>query len=137
MILRALGLAGIAAAIFAGSALAHHSFAIFDQTKVLNHTGTVKEFELVNPHAWLHLVVTDAQGKAATWSFEGGSVAQLVELGFSRDNLRPGDKVSVGFRPMRDGSRGGQLMSVTLTSGKKVCSNRGCGDGTGNILPAF
>ena len=127
MVLRALGVACIAAAVFAGSALAHHSFAIFDQTKVLYHAGTVKEFELINPHAWLHLVITDAQGKSATWSFEGGSVAQLVGLGFSRENLKAGDKVQVGYRPMKDGSRGGQLMNVTLADGKKVCSNRGCG----------
>ena len=127
MILRALGLAGIAASVFAGSALAHHSFAIFDQTKVLNHTGTVKDFELINPHAWLHVMITDAQGKAATWSFEGGSVAQLVGLGWTREGLRVGDKVQVSYRPMKDGSRGGQIMSVTQADGKKICSNRGCG----------
>jgi len=127
MILRALGLGCIAACIAAGSALAHHSFAIFDQTKVLNQTGTVKEFELINPHAWLHLVITDAQGKSATWSFEGGSVAQLVGLGWTREGLRVGDKVQVDYRPMKDGSRGGQIMSVTQADGKKICSNRGCG----------
>ena len=127
MILRAFGLACIAASVVAGSALAHHSFAIFDQTKVLNHTGTVKEFELINPHAWLHVVITDAQGKSATWSFEGGSVAQLVGLGWTREGLRAGDKVQVSYRPMKDGSRGGQIMSVTQADGKKICSNRGCG----------
>ena len=127
MILRAFGLACIAASVVAGSALAHHSFAIFDQTKVLNQTGTVKEFELVNPHAWLHVAITDAQGKSATWSFEGGSVAQLVGLGWTREGLRAGDKVQVSYRPMKDGSRGGQIMSVTQADGKKICSNRGCG----------
>ena len=127
MILRALGLAGIAACVFAGSALAHHSFAIFDQTKVLSQTGTVKEFELINPHAWLHVVITDGAGKSATWSFEGGSVAQLVGLGWTREGLRVGDKVQVNYRPMKDGSRGGQIMSVTQADGKKICSNRGCG----------
>lgn len=127
MILRALGLACIAASVVAGSALAHHSFAIFDQTKVLNHTGTVKEFELINPHAWLHVMITDAQGKSTTWSFEGGSVAQLVGLGWTREGLRAGDKVQVSYRPMKDGSRGGQIMSVTQADGKKICSNRGCG----------
>ena len=127
MVLRALGLACIAASVVAGSALAHHSFAIFDQTKVLNHTGTVKEFELINPHAWLHVMITDAQGKSATWSFEGGSVAQLVGLGWTREGVRAGDKVQVSYRPMKDGSRGGQIMSVTQADGKKICSNRGCG----------
>ena len=127
MILRAFGLACVAVSVIAGSALAHHSFAIFDQTKVLKHTGTVKEFELINPHAWLHVVITDVQGKSATWSFEGGSVAQLVGLGWTREGLRAGDKVEVNYRPMKDGSRGGQIMSVTQADGKKICSNRGCG----------
>ena len=129
-------LASIAAAL-AAPAFAHHSFAIFDQSKVLYTAGTVKEFELVNPHAWLHLNVTGADGRTATWSFEAGSVAQLASLGWNRDSFRVGDKVEVGFRPMRDGSRGGQFMSAKLANGQTLCSNRGCGDGSGKVLPAF
>src|SRR3981189_877428 len=77
-----LGLVGVAAALLAAPAVAHHSFAMFDQSKVLSLSGTVKEFELVNPHAWLHLVIADGKGEAANWSFEGGSVSQLVRLGW-------------------------------------------------------
>jgi len=130
----AFGLAGIAAALLAAPAFAHHSFAMFDQTKVLYRSGTVKQFEFVNPHAWLHLAVMDDKGEVSTWSFEGGSIPQLVRLGWSRDGFKPGDAVEVGFRPMKDGSRGGQIMSVTPANGHKVCSNRGCGDGTGEVL---
>jgi len=137
MKIRAFGFVGIAALLAIGPAAAHHSFAIFDQTKVLRISGTLKEFELVNPHAWLHVNVTNDAGQTLMWSFEGGSVAQLVQLGWKRENFRPGGQVEVLFRPMRDGSRGGQLMSATPAGGQKVCSNRGCGDGTGNILPAF
>src|SRR6202035_1488544 len=103
----AIGLAGLAAALLAAPALAHHSFAMFDQSKVLYLSGTVKELEMVNPHAWLQIVVTD-KGEAATWSFEGGSVPQLVRLGWSKDAFKAGDEIEVGFRPMKDGSRGGQ-----------------------------
>jgi len=130
----AFGLAGIAAALSAVPAFAHHSFAMFDQSQVRYLSGTVKEFELVNPHAWLQLVVADGKGNAATWSFEGGSVSQLLRLGWTKENLKPGDDVEVGYRPMKDGSRGGQLMSVKQANGQKVCSNRGCGDGTGEII---
>jgi len=49
--------------------------------------------------------------------------------------VRPGDKIEVGFYRLKDGSRGGQLMNVKLESGQKLCSNRGCGDGTGSIVP--
>jgi Family of unknown function (DUF6152) len=129
-------LASIAAAL-AAPAFAHHSFAIFDQSKILYTSGTVKEYELVNPHAWLHLNITGADGKAATWSFEAGSVAQLASLGWKQDTFKVGDKVEVGFRPMRDGSRGGQFMSAKLPNGQTLCSNRGCGDGSGKVLPAF
>ena len=127
----------VAACIFAGPAAAHHSFAIFDQSKVNYLAGTVKQFEMVNPHAWLHLVIADDKGQTATWSFEGGSTAQLASLGWSPQSFKPGDKVQIGFRPMKDGSRGGQLMNVKTVTGQKLCSNRGCGDGSGNILAPF
>ena len=123
----AAGLLGVMVGFVAVPALAHHSFAIFDQTKVLYASGTVKELEWINPHAWLHVVVTDAAGKPANWAFEGGATAQLTQLGWKPDSLKPGDKVQVGYRPMKDGSRGGQIMNVTLPNGQKVCSNRGCG----------
>jgi hypothetical protein len=58
----------------------------------------------------------------------------LVKLGWSKDAFKVGDGVEVGFRPMKDGSRGGQLMSVKFEDGKRVCSNRGCGDGSGTVL---
>jgi len=132
---RAFGLAGIAAALLAAPAFAHHSFAIFDQSKVLYMSGAVKKFELVNPHAWLHLAFVNDNGEASTWSFEGGSVAQLKTLGWSK--VKVGDEVEIGFRPLKDGSRGGQLMSVKYADGEKLCSNRGCGDGTGEILAPF
>jgi hypothetical protein len=128
----AFGLAGIAA-LLATPAFAHHSFAMFDQSKVIYVSGTVKELDFVNPHAWLSIVVND-KGDAATWSFEGGSIPQLVRLGWSKDSFKVGDQVEVGFRPMKDGSRGGQLMSVKFSNGQRVCSNRGCGDGTGTVL---
>ena len=134
---KTLGLAVIAAALSVAPAFAHHSFAIFDQTKMLYLSGTVKQFELVNPHTWLHLAVTNDKGDVSTWSFEAGSVLQLATLGWSKDSFRIDDKVEVGFRPMKDGSRGGQLMSVKLASGQKLCSNRGCGDGSGAVLAPF
>jgi hypothetical protein len=131
---RAFGIACMAAALLATPAVAHHSFAMFDQSKVLYLSGTVKQFEFVNPHAWLHIDVANDKGGVSTWSFEGGSPTQLVRLGWSKDDVKIGDTVDIGFRPLKDGSRGGQLMSVTFPDGRRLCSNRGCGDGTGTVL---
>ena len=131
---KAFDLVAIAAVLLAAPAVAHHSFAMFDQTKTLYLTGTVKQFDFVNPHAWLNVAVVNDKGEAMTWSFEGGSPSQLVRLGWTKDKPRTGDKIEVGFRPLKDGSHGGQLMSVKLPGGDRICSNRGCGDGTGTIL---
>ena len=55
MNLKVVSLAAVAAAAFAASALAHHSFAMFDAEKTITLQGTVKEFEWVNPHSWLRV----------------------------------------------------------------------------------
>ena len=107
--------------------LAHHSTGLFDQSQVISQTGTVNEFEWINPHTWLHVDFTDESGKVTTWAFEGGSITQLTRLGWSLEDFPPDTEITVGFRPMKDGSRGGQLMSATLPDGRRICSNRGCG----------
>ena len=135
MKLKALILA--TAAFSTGSVIAHHASSMFDQTNVLYLSGTVSRFEFVNPHAWVYVMIADANGETQVWSFEAGSVAQLTSLGWTPDSFEPGDRVEIGFRPMTDGSRGGQFMNAILADGRKVCSNRGCGDGTGNILAPF
>ena len=90
MNIKVLGVACLAVLLFVLPALAHHSFAMFDQSKVVYLSGKVKQLEWVNPHAWLHLTVTSANGSEATWSFEGGSVAQLASLGWKADSFPAG-----------------------------------------------
>ena len=118
-----IGVPAIAAlALFAvsGSALAHHSFAMFDPERLLIQTGTVKEFEWTNPHVWLHIMAPDASGKQVEWSFEMQAVAQATTGGWRSDIVKPGDKVSVEFHPLKDGSRGGELVAATLSDGKRL-----------------
>ena len=102
----------------APAALAHHSFAMFDRSQTRTITGTVKEFELLNPHGWLRLMVADAQGNQNEWSLELGGVGQQERAGWSTSVVHPGDKVMARVHPLRDGSYGGQLISVTLPDGQ-------------------
>src|SRR5437764_15230672 len=119
MKIKVLGVASLALLLFLLPALAHHSFAMFDQSKVVYLSGKVKQLEWVNPHAWLHLTVTSANGSEATWSFEGGSVAQLASLGWKPDSFPAGVEVKIGFRPIMVGSRGGQYRLVSLPNGSQ------------------
>jgi hypothetical protein len=97
---------------------AHHSFAMFDRDKTETISGTVKEFELINPHGWLRVLVADDKGAANEWSIELGGAGLLGRSGWSQDAIHAGDKVVVQLHPLRDGSYGGQMVSVTLPSGK-------------------
>jgi hypothetical protein len=116
----------LAVTIVAGFALttpatAHHSFAMFDADKTVTMTGTVKEFEWTNPHSWLRMMVVDqTTGQPVQWLLEMGSPAQQARFGMTADSLKPGDKVTVTMHPLKDGSRGGGLLTATLPNGKTV-----------------
>jgi hypothetical protein len=104
----------------AAPALAHHSFAMFDRDKNLTMSGTVTEFEWTNPHVWIHMSVPDQTGKAPVWSFEMQAIQADMAGGWRSDSVKPGDKVSIEFHPLKDGSRGGQLVSATLANGQHL-----------------
>jgi len=118
---KVLAIAGVAACLYALPALAHHSFAMFDNTKIVEISGTVSEFEWINPHSWLHVRSMNAQGRPVTWSFEMGSVGQLVRDKWERDTVKVGDQVTIAFHPLRDGSYGGQFRIVKFPDGRAVC----------------
>jgi hypothetical protein len=111
--------ASLAAALLAPAALAHHSFAMFDHKKVQKVAGTIKDFEYINPHAWLHIITPGERPVA--WAFEMGGTGQLARDGWKRDSVKPGDKVTVEFHPLIDGSHGGQFLAVTFADGKVMC----------------
>jgi hypothetical protein len=108
----------------AAPALAHHSFAMFDTTKMVTVTGTVKEFQWSNPHAVL-LVVTEApeSGAPDLWTLELTSPGNLTRSGWTRHSLNPGDKVEVQFNPLRDGTHGGGFNQVKLLATGQVLTS--------------
>jgi Family of unknown function (DUF6152) len=112
-----------ALALSAGSAVAHHSFAMFDPEKTIRVSGIVKEFEWTNPHVWLHVMAADAAGKPVEWSFEMQATAQASSGGWRPDTVKPGDKVMVEFHPLRDGSRGGELLAAVVPDGRRLGSS--------------
>ncbi|MET0363604.1 MAG: DUF6152 family protein [Sphingobium sp.] len=122
---RFLALAGLMA-VAGGSlatlpAIAHHSFAMFDQSKARTLKGTVKEFRWVNPHVSLFVLADSISGGAPeVWAVELTSPGNLTRLGWSRKSLKPGDKVLVEVNPLRDGQRGGGFRKATLVETGQV-----------------
>lgn len=111
---------GVGAALaMAPPALAHHSFAMFNNEKSLTLEGSVKEFQWTNPHSWVQVIVKDPSGKEVEWSIEAGSPNGLSRQGWSRRSAKPGDRAVVVIHPMKDGSNGGSLVSLVI-NGEKV-----------------
>jgi hypothetical protein len=113
------------AAALSWPAHAHHSFAVYDRSKVLTLKGNVKTFQWTNPHCviWV-LVQPDGGGDPQEWSFETTSPGVLTRGGWTRNSVKAGDRVSVEFYPLRDGSHGGGLNSVTLLdTGQKLSAS--------------
>ena len=102
------------------SAGAHHSQAMYDASKETSATGIVSEWEWTNPHTWLHVLVKDESGQERMWTFESNSTGQLMRGGWSEDAIESGDEVTVTFRPLRDGTRGGSIRAVRFPDGREL-----------------
>jgi hypothetical protein len=112
----------------ASPASAHHSFSAFDMANQKTVTGTVKQIDWTNPHIWIWVDVSNEKGGADTYGFEGMSPNFLARRGWTRTTLRSGDKITIAYRPMRDGSKGGMFINGKMTTGK-VLTMGGAGEG--------
>jgi hypothetical protein len=114
---------GALLAISCMGAQAHHSGAMFDQSKVTNISGTVTEFNWQNPHATFRVDVIGEGGRASSWAVEMGSPNNLMRQGWKRSSLKTGDKVTVTVNPLRDGKPGGLFVSIVLADGTRLGSS--------------
>ena len=100
---------------------AHHAFAAeFDVNKPLILKGTVTEMEWINPHAWIHIDVKDAEGKVTNWMIEAGAPNGLLRRGFTKATIAPGTPVVVEGYQSKDGSMRANGRDVTLPNGQKL-----------------
>jgi hypothetical protein len=101
-------LVGAALIAMGGMALAHHSFAMFDQEHPIELSGTVKDWKYTAPHAFIILEVKDEKdGSSQVWSLEGGAPSGLIRDGWTSKTLKPGDELKLMVDPLRSGAPGG------------------------------
>ena len=120
--LKILGILSVASALTAGAhaAMAHHSAAMFDQSKTITLNGTVVEVRWTNPHVTIlvdgKLEGADSTVDTAQWLVEMSSPSNLMRVSnWSRTSVKSGDKVQIKMAPLRDSDRkGGNLKTLTL-----------------------
>jgi len=114
-------LTGLGALIMiAAPNLAHHSAAMFEQTKTITVEGVVKEWQLTNPHSWLLVEVTGKDGKVVVWGFEAEGPSTLLRAGIKPSDLKAGTRLTITGRPMKDGQKAAIWESAVRADGKKL-----------------
>lgn len=104
----------------ANAAMAHHSAAMFDQTRQITLSGTVREFQWTSPHCYIQLLASQDQAPAQEWSLEMAAPMYLYRLGWRPSTVKAGDKITVSVHPLRDGKRGGLLFKATTADGRQL-----------------
>lgn len=103
----------------AGPADAHHSFAMFDQTRSVMLQGVVGKFEWTNPHAFVMLDVP-VKGRPQRYTLECSSPALMRHAGWKFNSIKAGDRVAVQMHPLKNGQPGGMLALIKLPNGQML-----------------
>ena len=115
-----VALASAVGSMMTTPALAHHSFAMFDQTKISQKSrATVAEFRFTNPHSFVVVNVVQG-GKSVRYVLECSSVNMMSRAGWKHNTLKAGDKVDVEFYPLRNGKPGGMLKTIKVADGRTL-----------------
>jgi hypothetical protein len=98
---------------------AHHSGTMFDEGKEVTLEGVVKEFQYTNPHSWLLVNVTNADGSVVTWGFEAEGPTTLMQRSIRVSDFKPGTKLTITGHPMKDGRPAAAWVKAVRGDGKE------------------
>ena len=117
---RVLAPLAAAAAVLALPALAHHSFAMFDNSRSITLHGKATDYQWTNPHAYLEIDAEQTDGATKHYTLEMTSINMLSREGWTSRTVKAGDAVTAIVAPLRDGRAGGLLLELTLPDGRKM-----------------
>jgi hypothetical protein len=114
-------LTGFALILATAPLWAHHAFAAeFDVNQPLKLTGTLKKWEMINPHSWFHIDVKGADGKVSEWMVEGGSPSSLIREGVTKETVKIGTMLIIDAYHAKSGENKAVGRDFTLPDGTRL-----------------
>ncbi|HSQ96166.1 MAG TPA: DUF6152 family protein [Croceibacterium sp.] len=104
-------------ALLAAPVVAHHSYAMFDMTRIVTLDATITQFKWQNPHSFMEADIKTPDG-TEHWAIEMTAPNNLVQEGWKRTTVKPGDHVTIYVHPLRSGDKGGSFAGVKLADGR-------------------
>jgi DNA/RNA endonuclease YhcR with UshA esterase domain len=99
---------------------AHHSTAAYDLIHGTIITGVVTRVEMLNPHGIIALDVAGEDEAVEHWTVAIDNPLALRRLGWSKNTLKDGDKITVTGNRAKNGSFHLRAVEVQLPDGKKL-----------------
>jgi hypothetical protein len=113
-----LALIGTCCLPAAPAAIAHHAFATeFTVDRPVALRGKVTKVELINPHSWIHIAVTEEDGSETVWMIEGGAPNLLFRRGITSASIPIGSEITLDGWGARDGANRAVGERITFADG--------------------
>jgi hypothetical protein len=117
--------------------LAHHGGNLYDTTKpVLLKDATITKFEWGTPHNQIYFDARNDKGEVQHWVASTEPAGVMLERGWTRRSLKPGDVVTVYIFAAKNGATVGNLQKIVLADGKELTAAGGGGREGGAAPPA-
>jgi Family of unknown function (DUF6152) len=106
--------------VVSGSAFAHHGAAAYDSSKMVTVTGTVTDFQFINPHVMITMDVKDpSTGKIEKWEGELTSPNHLERAGWTKSTIKVGDEVIMTGAALKSGAPAMAIRKV-MKNGQEI-----------------
>ncbi len=124
MCVRRLILNVIAFVMTCATLSAHHSTVAYVENPIVLKNATITKVLWASPHIILAFDVKEARGASVEWSAETGSPGSVVHVGWNRNSVKPGDKVTIELYPARNGAHVGRLKKVIFPDGRELADTQ-------------
>lgn len=116
-----LGVVGIGLLGVTVPLVAHHAFsAEFDVEKPLTIEGKLVKWDMINPHSWFHIEVTEEDGTVVPWEVEGGSPNELIRNGVTKNTVEVGTVLTIEGYRAKDGTEKAVGRNFVLADGSRL-----------------